>query len=72
VPRLEAGEFTPQKVREAITRHGEDPKTLLTDDDRFEFTEEQVGPFLDLLEGRWFEDDFSGERRRADRYSKRG
>lgn len=72
VPRLKAGEFTPQKVREAITKHGEDPKVLLTDDDRFEFTEEQVGPFLDLLEGRWFEDDFSGERRRADRYSKRG
>lgn len=72
VPRLQAGEFTPQKVREAITKHEEDPQTLLTDDDQFEFTEDKVGSFLDLLEGRWFEDDFSGERRRADRYSKRG
>lgn len=71
VPRLSTLSITPDKVRDAIERHGDDPSRVLNDNNQFEFGEAEVGMFLDILEGRWFEDDLSGERRRADRYSKR-
>jgi hypothetical protein len=37
----------------------------------FSFKPEQVGLFLDVVEGRYFEDDLTGERRRADRFRRR-
>ncbi|MEY2848467.1 MAG: hypothetical protein RI885_1132 [Actinomycetota bacterium] len=51
--------------------HGEDPSTLLNSANEFDFGEDAVGSFLDVCEGRWFEDDFTGEKRRADRLSRR-
>ena len=63
--------LTVESVRAAATRHLDDPELLLNGDGHLEFGEDEVAVVLDLLEGRLFEDDFSGEHRRADRYSTR-
>ena len=60
-----------ESARAAAMRHLDDPDLLLNAEGRLEFGENEVAVVLDLLEGRLFEDDFSGERRRADRYSTR-
>lgn len=62
---------TAGQIRASMQRHGVDPTRLLDPNDRFSFDTDEVGLFLDLLEGRFFEDDLSGERRRADRFSRR-
>jgi hypothetical protein len=43
----------------------------LDDNDHFSFDQEHVAVFFDAIECRYFEDDLSSERRRADRYSTR-
>jgi hypothetical protein len=58
-------------VEAASARHLGDAKALVDANGNLSFTEDNVGLALDLLEGRLFEDDFSGEARRADRWSKR-
>jgi hypothetical protein len=67
--RIDAINLTPDLVREALQRHGEDPSVLVNAAGEFDFAGEGVRIFLDIAESRWFEDEFSNERRRADRYS---
>lgn len=68
--RLAHVPLTIDLVRAAAARHMEDPD-LLNADGHFEFGEDEVAVGLDLLDGRLFEDDFSEEHRRSDRYSSR-
>jgi hypothetical protein len=58
-------------LRRSLTVHGFDPDLLFDASDHFSFAQENVGIFFDVIEGRYFEDDLGGERRRADRYSTR-
>jgi hypothetical protein len=67
--RIDQIKLTPACVRKALRRHGEDPSLLVNGSGEFDFAGEGVRAFLDVAEGRWFEDEFSSERRRADRYS---
>lgn len=59
------------ELRDILTRHGVDPDLLFDADGNFSFTQVNVRIFFDVIEGRYFEDDLGGERRRADRYSTR-
>jgi hypothetical protein len=58
-------------VQGSLNAHGVDPSLLFDEDGNFSFTSQNVGMFFDVIEGRYFEDDLGGERRRADRYSTR-
>jgi hypothetical protein len=58
-------------VRRSLTAHGIDSDLLFDANGHFSFAGQNVGIFLDVIEGRYFEDDLGGERRRADRYSTR-
>jgi hypothetical protein len=58
-------------LRRSLRKHGVDPALLIDRSGQFSFDTEQVDLFLDVLEGRYFEDDLGGEHRRADRYSRR-
>jgi hypothetical protein len=69
--RLAVVELNKQKLRRSMKRHGDDPSLLLDANGMFSFKPEQVGLFLDVVEGRYFEDDLTGERRRADRFRRR-
>ncbi len=70
VDRLQRVAPTRAQIEQACQRHLGDPHALLDDKGRLEITESTVPLALDLLEGRLFEDDFSGEHRRADRWSR--
>jgi hypothetical protein len=59
------------RLKKAMRRHDVDPAVLLDKQGHFHFSPAHVGLFLDVIEGRYFEDDLSGEHRRADRYSRR-
>ncbi|MEZ7127746.1 hypothetical protein ACBR40_20660 [Nonomuraea sp. AD125B] len=54
-----------------LDRHAIDVSSLLDGEGRLHFGEEQAGLFLDVLDGRYFKDDWTDEPRRADRYSRR-
>lgn len=69
--RLAQVPLTMDLVRAAAAQHLDNPDLLFNSAGEFEFGEDEVAVVLDLLEGRLFEDDFSGEHRRADRYSTR-
>jgi hypothetical protein len=58
-------------LRRSLSTHDVDPDLLFDTNDHFSFTQQNVGMFFDVIEGRYFEDDLGGERRRADRYSTR-
>ncbi len=58
------------KLRTQLRKHKTSPNLLLTGD-KLDFTEANVTAFLDVMEGRWFEDDLGKEKRRADRFRKR-
>jgi hypothetical protein len=58
-------------VRRSLNAHGIDPNLLFDANGHFSFITQNTGIFLDVIEGRYFEDDLGGERRRADRYSTR-
>ncbi|MEV7972136.1 hypothetical protein [Cellulomonas sp. NPDC089187] len=60
---------TPASVRQQLKEMGNDPADLL-EGDTFVFDESNVGLFLDLMEGRHFADQWTGERMRADRMSR--
>jgi hypothetical protein len=59
---------TPSVIRNKLLAIGNAPEDLL-DGDEFAFTDDNVGLFLDLMEGRHFADDWTGDRMRADRMS---
>jgi hypothetical protein len=69
--RLKAISLEAASLRSSLVRHGVDPDLLLDANGQFSFRREGVPLFFDAVEGRYFEDDLSGERRRADRYSTR-
>lgn len=65
-----ASTITPAKLHAALKRHGEEPTDFIRGG-KVEITRAEVGPFLDVLEGRWYEADFTSEPRRAARWSAR-
>lgn len=71
VARARALPLTPELLSEALKRHELPVESMLNDKGELDFAGEQVSLCLDLIEGRLFEDDLSGEHRRADRYSTR-
>ena len=73
LPRLNAITTTlsAHALRTALSSHGVKASLLLNPSGSFDFNQQNVGLFLDLMEGRYFEDDLTGERRRADRFSRR-
>lgn len=60
---------TPDVVRQKLLAMGNAPEDLL-DGDMFAFDDANVGLFLDLMEGRHFPDEWTGDRMRADRMSR--
>lgn len=60
-----------ESLRKSLARHGIDPDLLLDEGGRFSFGRQNIGLFFDAIEGRYFEDDLGGEKRRADRFSTR-
>jgi len=65
-----ARDVTLAKLHRALRSHGEEPTDFIRNG-RVEITRAEVGPFLDVLEGRWYEADFTSEPRRAARWSSR-
>jgi hypothetical protein len=57
-------------LHRALKNHGEEPTDFIRNS-RVEITRNEVGPFLDVLEGRWYEADFTSEPRRAASWSPR-
>jgi len=57
-------------LHRALKKHGEVPTDFIRGG-KVEITRDEVGPFLDVLEGRWYEADFTSEPRRAARWSRR-
>ena len=66
--RLQKISLDTASVRRSLNLHGVDPSLIFDEDDNFSFAPQNVGMFFDVIEGRYFEDDLGGERRRADRY----
>lgn len=62
--------LSPEILKVKLNEHGVDPALLLSDN-KFSFKQSEVGLFFDMIEGRFYEDDLSAERRRADRFSTR-
>jgi hypothetical protein len=69
--RLKAISLDATSLRINLLAHDVDPDLVLDENDEFSFDQKGVSVFLDTIEGRLFEDDLGGERRRADRYSTR-
>jgi hypothetical protein len=69
--RLKAITLEAGSLRSSLARHGIDPGLLLNENGQFSFGQESVPLFFDAVEGRYFEDDLSGERRLADLFSTR-
>ena len=63
-------QLTPVAFGEALKNHGGRPDEFLIDG-KLLVNESQVRTFLDIAEGRWYEADFTGERRRAGSWSRR-
>lgn len=63
--------FGAKDLKVSMTRHGVDPTSVIDKRGRLSFGDDGVEVFLDVLEGRYFEDDLGGEHRRADRFSAR-
>ncbi len=55
----------------ALQAHGEQPGHWLDQTNELTLTEDRARQFLDLVEGRWWTSDFTGERRRADAFRRR-
>ncbi len=66
----ESGTLTTERYRE-IAAGDEKALRLLGSDDQLDFDEAGAHTFLDVIEGRYFEDDWTGSPRRADRFSSR-
>lgn len=58
-------------IRDALASHGIEKEQLLDDEGNLRFEESGVGVFLDVMEERYFESDWTHESRRADRFSTR-
>lgn len=69
--RLAAINLNGVKLRNYLIKHDEDPDLVLDENDDLAFDQKGVNIFLDAVESRFFEDELGGEKRRADRFSKR-
>lgn len=69
--RLGKINLTAASLRKSLKNHNIDPNLILNSKGEFSFIEENVSVFFDAIDSRYFEDDFSGEKRRADRFSSR-
>lgn len=58
-------------LQAALAGHGEDAGHWLDQAGCLTLTEKRAKEFVDVIEGRWWTSDFTGERRRADRYRPR-
>lgn len=58
-------------IRDALASHGIEQEQLLDGEGNLRFEENAVGVFLDVMEERYFESDWTQESRRADRFSTR-
>jgi hypothetical protein len=65
-----AGRITPALLRIALKNHSADPSYFIRGG-VVEVSESEVGELLDVLEGRWYEADFTKEPRRAATWSRR-
>lgn len=63
--------LTPNLLRDALQRHGEDPLPWFNGVDELTLDRSRAKEFIDLVEGRWWTSDFQGEHRRADRFRRR-
>ncbi|WP_190816726.1 hypothetical protein [Saccharopolyspora pogona] len=55
----------------AVTQSDARARSILNENNEFDFDEEGAEIFLDIIEGRYFEDDWTGVPRRADKFSSR-
>lgn len=62
--------ITGDKLRPVVEKHGEDPDEFLTHN-ALDIGPDKVRAWLDIVEGRWYDADFSDEPRRAARWSTR-
>lgn len=62
--------ITPALLKRALEIHGADPHDFIRAG-TVEIDRDEVGELLDVLEGRWYEADFSMEPRRAGRWTRR-
>ena len=69
--RIPTLNLTVPRVRQALNKHDLDQGALLNRNKEFDFLDDAVPIFLDVIESRYFEDDWTGELRRADRFSRR-
>lgn len=69
--RLDQVELTRDRFRRELRRQGINRALLLNDAGELMFASDQVGLLLDVLEGRYYEDQLGHEQRRADRFSLR-
>jgi len=68
--RLQAIELDATKLRKILTKFEID-HALILDKNEFSFEEKNIDIFFDVLESRYFKDEFSPEERKADRFSTR-
>jgi hypothetical protein len=62
--------ITADSLRAVLRHHDEEPGDFLVRGE-LDISADQVPTLLDVAEGRWYSADFTGERRRADRYRRR-
>lgn len=67
--RIDAVDLSPENILAECKHHG--IESLVNENGKLDFNTTSAGLFLDLVEGRYFEDAFGNERRRADRFSRR-
>jgi len=65
-----ARSITPALLKRALEAHGADSRYFISGG-VVEIDRDEVGELLDVLEGRWYEADFSKEPRRAGRWTRR-
>ena len=68
--RLKAITLTPAQLKSVLKKHGVNHKLIL-ENDEFSFEEKDISIFFDAIESRFFKDEFSPEKRKADRFSTR-
>lgn len=68
---IDGASVTPATLREVLTTHGLSPDDFLDVNNHLKIEDGNVRTFLDVAEGRWYQADFTGAARRADRWSSR-
>lgn len=69
--RTDLAVVTKVELELALGNHGENATDWLDQNGDVTLTDERARQYLDVLEGRWWTSDFTGERRRADAFRRR-